>query len=94
VSGNHSQPVQSVSDVISQVPAAAFSATLDRAEVPRYGADLPPMWHWFYFWTIVPQAELGSDGHPRKGGFLPDLSLPTSCWPDLTPLTHLETDLP
>ncbi|RKE39105.1 3-methylfumaryl-CoA hydratase [Paraburkholderia sp. BL23I1N1] len=70
------QSVQTVTDIIAPAPAAALSATLDCREAPRSGDPLPPIWHWLYFWTPSPQAELGSDGHPRKGGFLPDLGLP------------------
>ncbi|WP_322048962.1 acyl-CoA dehydrogenase [Paraburkholderia sp. J67] len=68
--------VQSVSDTISLAPAAALAATLDCSHVPRTGDALPPIWHWLYFWSAAPQAELGPDGHPQKGGFLPDLGLP------------------
>jgi 3-methylfumaryl-CoA hydratase len=72
----HSEPVQTVADFISPAPAAALSATLDCRVAPLSGDPLPPIWHWLYFWTAAPQAELGSDGHPQKGGFLPDLGLP------------------
>lgn len=69
-------PVQSVSDTISPAPAAALAATLDCSSVPRSGDALPPIWHWLYFWSAAQQADLGPDGHPDKGGFLPDLGLP------------------
>ncbi|MCL2657118.1 MAG: acyl-CoA dehydrogenase [Betaproteobacteria bacterium] len=71
-----SQRTQTVRDIISPAQAAALGATLECREVPRSGAPLPPIWHWLYFWTAAPQSELGSDGHPQKGGFLPDLGLP------------------
>jgi len=76
VPGQYPQPVQRIIDFISLAPVIALGATLDRADVPGYGAPLPPIWHWLYFWATAPQAELGSDGHPHKGGFLPDLGLP------------------
>jgi 3-methylfumaryl-CoA hydratase len=69
-------PTQSVSDTISPAPAAALAATLDCSQVPRVGDALPPIWHWLYFWSAAQQADLGADGHPQKGGFLPDLGLP------------------
>jgi 3-methylfumaryl-CoA hydratase len=34
---------------------------------------LPPLGHWAYFHDIVPDAEIGADGHPRRGTFLPEL---------------------
>ena len=37
------------------------------------GAPLPPLRHWLYFWQPVPRAQLGRDGHPALGGFLPDV---------------------
>lgn len=71
-----SQQVQRAIDIISPAPAAALAATLDLPHTPRSGDALPPIWHWLYFWTPAPQADLGADGHPRTGGFLPDLGLP------------------
>jgi 3-methylfumaryl-CoA hydratase len=32
---------------------------------------VPPLWHWFAFLEAVPQAQLGEDGHPAHGHFLP-----------------------
>ena len=32
------------------------------------------MWHWVYLLTAVPGADLGPDGHPERGGFLPPVS--------------------
>ncbi|WP_321816301.1 MULTISPECIES: acyl-CoA dehydrogenase [unclassified Paraburkholderia] len=68
--------LEAVRDTISLAPAAALAATLDCASAPREGDALPPIWHWLYFWSTAPQAELGPDGHAQKGGFLPDLGLP------------------
>lgn len=69
-------PRQVVRDVISLTPVVALGATLDRPKTPSTGDALPPGWHWLYFWSIAAQSELGADGHPQKGGFLPDLGLP------------------
>jgi 3-methylfumaryl-CoA hydratase len=57
--------------------ALAMAATLDRRSVP---VDLPPLWHWLYFRTAAPQAQLGPDGHPERGGFLPPVPLPRRMW--------------
>ncbi|MGU7840967.1 FAS1-like dehydratase domain-containing protein [Burkholderia sp. AW33-5] len=76
-----SDDVQQVAtDLISTERAIALAATLDHPTVPATGDALPPAWHWLYFWSIAQQAELGPDGHPRKGGFLPDLGLPGRMW--------------
>ncbi len=34
---------------------------------------LPPLWHWLLFQEWVSPAQLGMDGHPKRGGFLPPL---------------------
>jgi 3-methylfumaryl-CoA hydratase len=45
------------------------------------GEPIPPAWHWLYLRTVAPQHELGPDGHPRTGSFLPALpSLPRRMW--------------
>jgi 3-methylfumaryl-CoA hydratase len=66
-------------DVIRAGMAEALAAVLDRPP-PQAGAPLPPLWHWIYFWTIRPQAEVGPDGHPKRGGFLPPVPLPRRMW--------------
>ena len=64
-------------DVIQAGLADALAATLDRA-APTAG--LPPLWHWIYFWTVAPASEVGADGHPQRGGFLPPVPLPRRMW--------------
>ena len=46
----------------------------------RLGADLPPLWHWCFFQTPEVFANLSDDGHPKRGGFLPPISLPRRMW--------------
>jgi 3-methylfumaryl-CoA hydratase len=55
-------------------PAAAF-ADLIGAVPPRLdpGDPLPPLWHWFYLLDHPAQAEIGADGHPVGGPFLPPI---------------------
>ncbi|HDR9482497.1 TPA: MaoC family dehydratase N-terminal domain-containing protein [Burkholderia aenigmatica] len=67
-------------DVIALDRATAFAATLDLDRHPVAGDALPPLWHWLYFWSVARQSELGHDGHPLKGVFLPDLGLPRRMW--------------
>jgi hydroxyacyl-ACP dehydratase HTD2-like protein with hotdog domain len=55
-------------DTLSPTALEAMAATLDRDAVPQ---ALPPLWHWTLFQTWVRPAEIGPDGHPRRGGFLP-----------------------
>jgi 3-methylfumaryl-CoA hydratase len=68
-------------DMITPVPVAALSATLDREDPPPLpGMALPPLWHWLYFLPTVRQSELGADGHALRGGFLPPVKLPRRMW--------------
>jgi 3-methylfumaryl-CoA hydratase len=60
------------SAVVAPGPAAAFAALLDRpAPPPAAGDPLPPGWHVFSFLDRPATADLGEDGHPRDGHFLP-----------------------
>jgi 3-methylfumaryl-CoA hydratase len=65
---------------IAAQTATALAATLDRADAFANGSALPPLWHWAYFWAIAPQSQLGDDGHPARGGFLPPVPLPRRMW--------------
>jgi len=49
--------------------AAAFGSPLDVA------AHFPPLGHWAYFNDAAEPDQLGPDGHPRRGLFLPPISL-------------------
>ena len=54
-----------------------LAALLDRdAMALRRGAPLPKGWHAVFFGPLTPQSQLGPDGHPRKGDFLPPVPLP------------------
>jgi len=44
------------------------------------GTRLPPLWHWVFFLEGLPPSELGQDGHPARGGFLPPVPLPNRMW--------------
>lgn len=66
-----------VEDDLSPAAALAAAATLDDTTTPlSQGNALPPLWHWFYFLPKTPQAKLGSDGHPQRGGFMPPIPYP------------------
>ncbi len=72
---------ESATDTVTAWPVAALAATLDRREMtPQAGEELPPCWHWLYFLEAKPLSELGPDGHPKRGGFLPPVPLPRRMW--------------
>lgn len=72
---------ETLRDEITAAPVRNLSATLDRDDpAPAHGTELPPLWHWLYFLPSARQSELGPDGHPKRGGFLPPVPLPRRMW--------------
>lgn len=70
-----------IDDVVTPVPLKALTATLDRNDPPvGPDASVPPCWHWLYFLPLPQQSEIGPDGHPTRGGFLPPVPLPRRMW--------------
>ena len=68
-------------DVISPVPVAGLSATLDYpASRAGVGEPLPPAWHWLYFLQAAAASDIDVDGHPARGGFLPPVPLQRRMW--------------
>lgn len=64
-------------DIAAAAPVEALAATLDRDEPPPQAGDPIPLgWHWLYFLPKARQSEIGADGHPKRGGFLPPVTLP------------------
>ncbi|KUI23705.1 MaoC family dehydratase N-terminal domain-containing protein [Mycobacterium sp. GA-2829] len=66
------QPLSST-EVLGTRRAAELAATLDLDMTFQAGDELPVMWHWVYFTEWPATAELGTDGHPRNGHFLPPI---------------------
>ncbi|MFF1834786.1 MaoC family dehydratase N-terminal domain-containing protein [Streptomyces sp. NPDC058231] len=61
-------------DGLAAAPVAALSNVLDLdATAAGEGEVLPPLWHWLHFLEWPPHRELGADGHPAHGHFLPPL---------------------
>lgn len=60
------------------IPAVhRLAATLDREDpFPRNGDPLPPGWHQILFPRVVRHSQIGADGHPERGDFLPPVPLP------------------
>ncbi|WP_323772362.1 FAS1-like dehydratase domain-containing protein [Antarctobacter sp.] len=59
---------------------AAVSHDLSPVRDVRAGSVLPNLWHWVAFPEFVPMSELGEDGHPALGGFLPPLPFRRRMW--------------
>lgn len=55
-----------------------LAATLGR---PMPTDEVPPLWHWMLFQDWRAPDAVGTDGHPRRGGFLPPVhDLPRRMW--------------
>ncbi|MBJ7503298.1 MAG: acyl-CoA dehydrogenase, partial [Polynucleobacter sp.] len=71
-------------DQITVAPVNCLAATLDYPDliIPNKptALALPELWHWLYFLPHARQAEIGADGHPQRGGFLPPVPLPRRMW--------------
>ncbi|MFC5994093.1 MaoC family dehydratase N-terminal domain-containing protein [Pseudonocardia hispaniensis] len=73
VAGWAPRPVE-VSTRLDRWPSAAFAALLDQpSPVEVDGDPLPLGWHWFHHLEHPAQADLGDDGHPAHGHFLPPI---------------------
>ena len=72
---------ETLQDEATATPARLMAATLDRSDMATERGDLiPPMWLWFYFLPSAPMSQVGPDGHPKRGGFLPPVELPRRMW--------------
>ena len=68
-------------DDLSAAPLRGQSALLDRDDtLQSMGSEVPPLWHWLYFLPQARQSQIGPDGHPLRGGFLPPVPLPRRMW--------------
>lgn len=68
-------------DSVPPMAARQMAATLSRgSRVPADGEELPLLWHWLCFPAIADGHELGADGHPARGHFLPPVPLPRRMW--------------
>jgi 3-methylfumaryl-CoA hydratase len=72
---------EQVSDVITTDLIRKFYATFDLEEpVPEMGQTAPRLIHFCLAQATAPTVALGTDGHPRKGHFLPPVPLPRRMW--------------
>ncbi|HVN02138.1 MAG TPA: MaoC family dehydratase N-terminal domain-containing protein [Caulobacteraceae bacterium] len=66
----------------TRTDAAVLEPELARRYAAAMGEPLevethfPPLGHWAYFNDAVAPSELGPDGHPKRGRFLPPVTLP------------------
>ena len=68
-------------DVVTRELVRRFNATFDAGgSEPEEGDVAPRLIHFCLAQPAAPGAELGDDGHPARGDFLPAVSLPRRMW--------------
>lgn len=69
-------------DVASRSAVVGLEALFDRplSLDAADGAMLFPVGYWLQFAPVKPMSELGNDGHPKLGDFMPPLDLPRRMW--------------
>ena len=68
-------------DLVGADLVRKFQATFDGpADLPQAGDVAPRLIHFCLAQPAAPTAQLGEDGHPRRGGFLPPVPLPRRMW--------------
>ena len=72
---------EKVKDRIDAGHLARFFATLDYDQLDiQEGDPVPPSGHWIYFNSRAKNSDIGSDGHVKRGNFLPPVDLPRRMW--------------
>lgn len=67
-------------DIVTPRLLTSFRATLAPHAADLVETIAPPGLHWCLTPEIADRRELGPDGHPVKGGFLPPVPLPRRMW--------------
>lgn len=70
---------QTRTEIIDMRHSELLAVTLGKP-IPEEGSPLPACWHWAWFNDAFPASELGRDGHPKRGSFLPPIQLPRRMW--------------
>jgi len=69
------------SDVVTAQLVKGLRATLfQEIGEPKNGDAAPFTVHWCLAQPVFPMSQLGPDGHPTRGGFLPPVPLPRRMW--------------
>jgi 3-methylfumaryl-CoA hydratase len=72
---------QDASDIVTPQLVKGLRATLfQEVGEPKTGDTAPFTVHWCLAQPVFPMSQLGPDGHPARGGFLPPVPLPRRMW--------------
>ena len=82
--GNSEQTIEQVNrrDLTGLAGLLGYTIPLEDGQhrLPWPENDLPLFAHWLNANPNVARSELGVDGHPVRGGFIPDFALPRRMW--------------
>lgn len=80
---------ESQNDTITIELVCRFNASLDlTADLPAQGDTAPPLIQYCLAQPAALSSQLGEDGHPPKGGFLPPVPLPRRMWAGSSLTSH------
>lgn len=71
---------ESKSELVTSSMVERFNATFDLTGAVKDGDAAPTLIHLCLAPPAAPTSELGPDGHPARGGFLPPVALPRRMW--------------
>lgn len=71
---------ETANDHLSPTLVERFNATFDLGSSLTLGEVAPPLIHFCLCHSPAPTSQLGHDGHPPRGGFLPPTPLPRRMW--------------
>jgi 3-methylfumaryl-CoA hydratase len=71
---------ETAEDIAAAGPLTRLAALLDHEVPPWAEGEVPPLAHWLYFLPAARQSWIDTDGHPRRGGFLPPVDWPRRMW--------------
>ena len=74
------RPEEKTDVVTAHLVAGLRSVLFQDVGEPREGDAAPFTTHWCLTLPVVPMSQLGPDGHPTRGGFLPPVPLPRRMW--------------
>lgn len=67
-------------DFLDARQARLLQATLNQKPNLKNGDEMPPLRHWCYFNDETITNQLGQDGHPKRGNFMPPVKLKNRMW--------------
>jgi 3-methylfumaryl-CoA hydratase len=71
---------QAADTVTAQLVKGLRATLFQEIGEPKSGDVAPFTVHWCLAQPVYPMSELGPDGHPARGGFLPPVPLPRRMW--------------